>query len=194
MNKTIATAALLVTTSVLTLTQCAKGPVSSYNAANLDTRKLAGDSRDALADLYKSNPAARKVGAHAKSILVFPEITMGGLMVGGMGGNGALIDSDGKIRSFYQTGGISYGFQAGVQQYGYALFLMDDKSVEQLNNAGGWEVGGAPSLVVVDRGMAKSITTGNLDAGTYAFIFDQKGLMGGVGLQGVRINRLNTSR
>lgn len=193
-NKTITTAVLLATSSVLMLTQCTNGPVSNYNAATLNTSKLAGDSREALAELYKSNPAARKVGAQAKSILVFPEITKGGLMVGGMGGNGALIDSDGRIRNFYQTGGISYGLQAGVQQYGYALFLMNDQAVRQLDSAGGWEVGGAPSLVVVDRGMAKSLATGNLDAGTYAFIFDQKGLMGGLGLQGVRINRLNTSR
>jgi hypothetical protein len=42
--------------------------------------------------------------------------------------------------------------------------------------------------------MAASLATGNLNAGTYAFIFGQKGLMGGLGLQGARINRINPPR
>ncbi len=191
--RTTATAALLAIGS-LTLSQCANGPVSNYNAASVNPRKLAAQSRIALEDLYERSPAARRIGARAKGILVFPTITKGGFMLGGMGGNGSLISPDGKIRSFYETAGISYGLQAGIQQYGYALFLMNEKSLSELNRAGGWEVGSAPSLVVVDQGMAASLTTGNLSAGTYAFIFDQKGLMGGLGLQGARINRINPPR
>jgi lipid-binding SYLF domain-containing protein len=191
--RTTVTAALLAIGS-LALCQCAGGLASNYNAAGVNPRKLAAESRLALEDLYERKPVARKIGARAKGILVFPEITKGGFMVGGMGGNGALISPDGKIRSFYETVGLSYGFQAGIQQYGYALFLMDEKSLAELNREGGWEVGSAPSLVVVDQGMAASLSTGNLKAGTYAFIFDQKGLMGGIGLQGARINRIHPPR
>jgi lipid-binding SYLF domain-containing protein len=191
--KTTATAALLAIGS-LALCHCAGGFASNYNAASVNPRKLAAESRAALDNLYERSPVSRKIGARAKGILVFPEITKGGFMVGGMGGNGSLISPYGTIRSFYETVGISYGFQAGIQQYGYALFLMDDESLAQLDREGGWEVGSAPSLVVVDQGMAASLSTGNLKAGTYAFIFDQKGLMGGVGLQGARINRINPPR
>jgi lipid-binding SYLF domain-containing protein len=191
--RTIAAATMLASGTLL-LSQCANGPATNYNAASVNPRKLAAQSRIALEDLYERSPAARRIGARAKGILVFPAITKGGLMVGGMGGNGSLISPDGTIHSFYETAGISYGFQAGIQQYGYALFLMDNQSLAQLNLNGGWEVGSAPSLVVVDQGMAASLSTGNLNAGTYAFIFDQKGLMGGIGLQGARIIRINPPR
>ncbi len=62
-------------------------------------------------------------------------------MIGGMGGNGALIRNDGTIRDFYQTAGLSYGFK-----------------------------------------------------GTYAFFFNQRGLMGGLGLQGSKITRIHPPR
>jgi len=173
--------------AIATLTQCATRP------ADIQTAKVAADSRAALSSLYKQNPKARQLGSRAKGVLVFPEITKGGVMVGGMGGNGALLDQSGAIRDYYQTGGLSYGFQAGIQKYGYALFLMDNDSIANLNRTGGWEIGSAPSLVVVDRGVSASLSTTTIQKGTYAFFFDQRGLMGGLGLQGSKITRIRSS-
>ena len=178
----------------LALSNCASGPVTQMNASSVNSRELAADSRTALNKLYKTNPAARRLGANAKGILVFPNVTKGGFIVGGMGGNGALIRNDGSIRDFYQTAGASYGLQAGVQQYGYALFLMDSQAFANINKSSGWEVGSSPSLVIVDKGKATSLTTTTVDAGTYAFFFNQRGLMGGLGLQGSKITRIRPSR
>ncbi len=178
----------------LALSNCASGPVTQMNASSVDSKELAADSRTALNKLYKTNPAARRLGANAKGILVFPNVTKGGFIVGGMGGNGALIRNDGSIQDFYQTAGASYGLQAGVQQYGYALFLMDSQAFANINKSSGWEVGSSPSLVIVDKGKATSLTTTTVDAGTYAFFFNQRGLMGGLGLQGSKITRIRPSR
>ena len=190
---TIATATILAAAS-LALSQCANGPVTNLNAASVNPRELAADSRAALKQLYARNSSARALGAKAKGILVFPEITKGGFMIGGMGGNGSLIRNDGTIRDFYQTAGLSYGLQAGIQEYGYALFLMDNDSINNINRADGWEVGSSPSLVVVDQGMAASLTTTTMNKGTYAFFFNQRGLMGGLGLQGSKITRIHPPR
>ena len=189
----IATAALLLTGS-LALTQCASNPVTNINAANVNPRELAADSRAALKQLYAQNPAARKLGARAQGILVFPSITKGGFMVGGMGGNGALIRNDGTIRDFYQTAGASYGLQAGIQKFGYALFLMDNSAFANINRSDGWEIGSSPSLVIVDEGMSASLSTTTLNKSTYAFFFNQRGLMGGLGLQGSKITRIQPPR
>jgi lipid-binding SYLF domain-containing protein len=183
-------AAAMFATGTLILSQCANDPVTNINAASVNPRQLAADSRASLKQLYARNPAARKLGTRAKGIIVFPEITKGGFMVGGMGGNGALIRNDGTIRDFYQTAGASYGLQAGIQKYGYALFLMDDSAFANLNRADGWEVGSSPSLVIVDEGMAASISTTTMNKSTYAFFFNQRGLMGGLGLQGSKITRI----
>lgn len=176
--------------SFLALTQCATGPTVAGTSAST----IAADSRAALNDLYRNNPKAQELGRRAKGILVFPSITKGGFMLGGMGGNGALVRNDGSIRDYYQTGGLSYGLQVGLQKYGYALFLMDDQAFANINSADGWEVGGSPSLVIVDEGMATSLSTTTINQGTYAFFFNQRGLMGGLSLQGSKITRIQPGR
>jgi lipid-binding SYLF domain-containing protein len=85
----------------------------------------------------------------------------------------------------------SYGFQAGAQAFGYVLFFMDEASVQYLNNSAGWEIGTGPSLVVLDAGFGKVLSTTTLQKGVYALIFNQKGLMGGIGIQGTKITKIN---
>ena len=109
------------------------------------------------------------------------------------GGEGALL-SGGRTLGYYNTAAASYGLQAGVQKFGYALFFMTDSSLGYLKKSGGWELGTGPSFVVVDAGMAKSMTTTTLRKDVYAFFFDQKGLMAGLGLQGSKITRITPPR
>lgn len=184
----------LLASGALVLSQCANGPISNVNAAGVNSSELAADSRTALNRLYASKPSARRLGEKAQAILVFPKITKGGFMVGGMGGNGSLIRRDGTIRDFYQTAGLSYGFQAGIQEYGYALFLMDKSAFDNLNRTGGWEIGSSPSLVIMDEGMSANLSTTTLNSSTYAVFFNQRGLMGGLGLQGSKITRIQPAR
>ncbi len=79
---------------------------------------------------------------------------------------------------FYNTVEGSFGLQAGVQEYGYARFFMDDEAFEYLQKSDGWEIGVGPSITVVDEGLAGSLTTTTGKDDIYAFFFDQKGLMG----------------
>jgi lipid-binding SYLF domain-containing protein len=67
---------------------------------------------------------------------------------------------------------------------------MDNDSLDYLNRSEGWEIGVGPSIVVVDEGVARSLTSTTLQNGVYAFIFSQKGLMAGLGLQGSKISRI----
>lgn len=151
--------------------------------------KLGKDAQAALSKLYAKTPAAKSLGAKATAILVFPSVTKAGLLVGGQYGEGALLKG-GKAVAFYNTTGASYGLQAGAQTYGYALFLMNDKAVQGLDSAQGFEVGVGPSVVLMDEGMAKSTTTTTIKDDIYAFIFSQKGLMAGLGVQGNKISRI----
>jgi lipid-binding SYLF domain-containing protein len=70
------------------------------------------------------------------------------------------------------------------------MFFMNANAVEQLDNANGFEVGVGPSIVVVDEGMAKTTTTKTLKEDIYAFVFGQKGLMAGLGIQGNKISKI----
>jgi lipid-binding SYLF domain-containing protein len=70
------------------------------------------------------------------------------------------------------------------------MFFMTDEALAYLKKSKGWEVGVGPSFVVVDEGMAGSLTTTTAKEGIYVFFFDQKGLMAGLGIQGTKIKRI----
>ena len=143
----------------------------------------------ALEDLYTQSTSAKALGKKAKGILVFPSIVKGGFIVGGQYGEGALL-KDGKTSGYYNTVQLSYGLQAGIQKHGYVLFFMSESAMNWLDRSDGWELGVGPSIVIVDVGKATSKTTTTLQSDIYAFFFDQKGLMGGLGLQGTKISRM----
>ena len=174
----------------------AMGVAALVLAAGVDTShaagasEISGSARTALSKLYTSSPAAKLLGGKAKGILVFPSILKAGFMFGAQGGDGAMFKG-GKTVGYYRTLAASYGFQAGVQKFGYALFFMTDSGLAYLDKSGGWELGSGPSLVVVDEGFAKSMTSTTLTQDVYAYIFDQKGLMGGIGIQGSKITRIH---
>jgi lipid-binding SYLF domain-containing protein len=143
-----------------------------------------------LTTLYKNTPGAKALGDKAVGVLVFPSIVKGGFIIAGQFGDGAL-RKNGKSVAYYRSLAASYGFQAGAQAFGYVLFFMDDHSLQYLDNTAGFELGTGPSLVVLDTGFGKNLSTTTLQKGIYAFIFDQKGLMGGMGIQGTKITRIN---
>ena len=160
-------------------------PAHAASAAEIDQKVEV-----ALEQLLASHPAARSLAGEARAILVFPNIVKGGFLFGGQFGDGAL-RSGGRTLGYYRTLSASYGLQAGIQTYGYALFLMNDKARAYLDESKGWEIGVGPTLVVVDKGTASALTTTTARSDVYAFFFDQQGLMAGLGLQGTKIVRIH---
>ncbi|EXI82368.1 MAG: hypothetical protein AW10_00471 [Candidatus Accumulibacter appositus] len=153
-----------------------------------DHSTLEKDARKVYQNLIAKVPVAKSLAKDAVAVLVFPKIIKAGLVVGGQYGDGVLFRGD-KAAGYYNTSGASYGLQAGAQQYGYAMFFMNEQALQTLNTAEGFEVGVGPSIVVVDQGMAKSLTSTTANDDIYAMIFGQTGLMAGIGLQGNKITR-----
>lgn len=164
--------------------------VAARSSQAASAAELNRDAKAALQKLYAKSPSAKSLGEKATAILVFPSITKGGFIVGGQFGEGALMKG-GKTTDFYNTVSVSYGLQAGVQKYGYALFFMTDSALEYLNRSDGWELGTGPSIVIVDVGASGGVSTTTAKSDVYAFFFDQKGLMAGIGLQGTKITKIN---
>jgi lipid-binding SYLF domain-containing protein len=178
LSSMLAIAAALITT-------WSPGAAMAASASEIDR-----NATQALYTLYSTTPGAKALGDKAKAILIFPSIVKGGFIVAGQFGDGAL-RRRGRTVGYYRSVAASYGLQAGVQAFGYVLFFMDEASLQYLKKSDGWELGSGPSLVVLDKGFAKNLSTTTLQKGVYAFIFNQKGLMGGIGLQGSKITRIN---
>ena len=160
------------------------GCVTSFNTHTYDTEATA-----ALQQLYEESPVAASLGKQAKGILIFPDILNGGFIIGAHHGNGVL-RVNGKTDGYYNTVAASYGLQAGIQKYGFVLFLMNDNAMNHLHASDGWELGVGPTIVIVDQGLAGSLSTTTLRGDVYAFVFNQTGLMGGVSIQGTKITEV----
>ena len=160
-------------------------PARAEKAATIEQH-----SREALELLKKNSEGAKRLAADASAILVFPKIVKGGLIIGGQYGEGTLFKGADKV-GFYSTAAASFGLQAGLQTFGYAVFFLNDSAVKYLDKSDGWEIGTAPNVVVVDEGAATSLTTTSGKNNIYVFFFDQKGLMAGLTIEGTKITQIN---
>jgi lipid-binding SYLF domain-containing protein len=147
------------------------------------------DANQALQMLYKTNPVAVDLSKKARAVLVFPNIVKAGLVFGAAYGEGVL-ERGSKIDGYYNSFTGSWGLQAGAQSYGYAVFLMSKKAESYIHRSDGWEIGVGPTVVVVNEGVAKNLSSSTLKSDAYAFIFDQQGLMIGISIEGSKISEI----
>ncbi|MDD0810615.1 lipid-binding SYLF domain-containing protein [Curvibacter sp. RS43] len=163
------------------------GAASGVQAAS--ATDLEQDAAQSLQALYKANPTAELLGKKSKAILVFPKVVKAGLVFGGSYGEGVLLKG-GKVVDFYNSVSASWGWQVGAESYAYVVFLMSDKAVSYLAKSKGWELGVGPSVVAVNEGVAKNLSTSTLKEDAYAFITDQQGLMASLSIEGTKISRV----
>jgi lipid-binding SYLF domain-containing protein len=162
----------------------------THSLAKAPAAQLSAEGSAALQQLYAGSDKARELGRKARAILVFPKIKKAGFMIGGQGGDGVLLQG-GQAVGYYSLYAGSFGLQAGVQKFSYALFFITQSSLDYLKKSDGWAIGSGPSVVVVDTGKARTMNTTTLSQDVYAFPFGQKGLMAGLGLEGSKITRIN---
>lgn len=169
-------------------TVCAIG-VLGNRAYAATAEDLDHNAAQALQTLYRTNPVAADLSKVAKEVLVFPNIVRAGLIFGGGYGEGVLMQ-DSKAIDYYNSVSGSWGLQAGAESYGYVVFLMNDKAVSYLKKSMGWEIGVGPTVVVVNEGVAKNLSSTTLQDDAYAFVFDQQGLMASLSIEGTKISRI----
>jgi lipid-binding SYLF domain-containing protein len=154
-----------------------------------DAPSAENTARTSLEKLYAHQESAKILGEESKAILVFPNIFKAGFLGGAHYGEGVLFQNGQAVGRYRSVAG-SFGLQAGVQVFGYAMFLMNDTALEYLDRSDGWEIGVGPSIVVVSTGTGKAVTSTTLRKDVYAFIFNQQGFMAGAGIQGSKITKL----
>ena len=115
------------------LCTAAMAPAMLPTAAEAATKAdIDHNARAALDNLYAHNPTAKVIGSRAKAVLIFPSIVKAGLVFGGSYGEGELL-VNGAVENYYNSFSGSWGLQAGVQSYSYAVFLMNDSALVNWN-------------------------------------------------------------
>ena len=162
---------------------------SSARAAS-DAAEIDRDASRALQQLLHESPQAAALGPKAAGTLIFPTVVKAGFVLGGQGGKGAL-RVGGRTRGYYTIAAASFGFEAGVEAFSLVIFLMNQAALHYLDQSDGWALGTDPNVVVIDRGVAATVNSTTLAKQVVAFPFDQKGLMGGISIEGSKITTYN---
>lgn len=126
----------------------------------------------------------------AKGVLVIPNVIKGGFVIGGEYGEGAM-RIDGKTVDYYNTASGSYGFQIGGQKKDVILVFMQDEALKKFRESSGWKAGVDGSVALITLGVEASLDTTKIKEPIVGFVFDQKGLMYNLTLEGSKFTKLN---
>ena len=152
-------------------------------------KDLEDESHRTLATLIQTHPAAEALSRKARATIVFPNIVKAGLVFGGAYGEGVLMQ-EGKVTAYLNSVTATWGLQAGAQSYAYVMFLVSERALRHFERTRGWEIGVGPTVVVVNEGAARNLSTETLKGDVYAFITDQHGLMASLSIEGTKISRI----
>jgi lipid-binding SYLF domain-containing protein len=144
---------------------------------------------DTLARFTKEVAGADAFLKSAKGALVFPHVYKAGIGIGGEYGEGAL-RIGGKTVDYYSTAAASIGFQLGAQAKSIIILFMQDEALKKFRNSEGWKAGVDGSIALIDIGAGRELSTQTIKDPIVAFIFDQKGLMYNLTLEGSKFTKL----
>lgn len=168
----------LLPITVVLMLMISAGQSWAASKVELDARVSATLDR-----LYANQPEAKKLAAKAAGILVFPRILKGGVGVGGEIGEGALLQGV-STTQYYRVTSLSFGFQLGGQAKSEVLLFMTDEALRSFVEHDGWEAGVDGSIAVIEFGVGKEIDTNSIKDPVIAFLFNNKGLMYNLSLEG----------
>jgi len=163
--------------------------VFSTNLMSKPISVLEAESNAALA-IFKTKPGATKFLSQVKGYMVFPSVMKGGFIVGGEYGEGVL-KVNGQTKGYYSIASGSLGFQAGVQEASYLIAFVSQRALDNFMHSNGWEAGVDGTITLVNWGAGKDISSISYEKPIYGFVFDSKGLMGGISLEGTKFTKIN---
>ena len=132
---------------------------------------------------------SRELIARSAAVLVFPRVYKAGFGFGGEYGEGALIHRDRTI-DYYNTVSASFGFQLGAQARSVVIVFMTPEALHAFRAVNGWKVGVDGSVALITVGGGASVDTTRIVEPVVGFIFDNKGLMYNLTLEGTKISRM----
>ena len=128
----------------------------------------------------------------AYGYLIFPRVVKVGIGVGVETGEGVL-RIDGSNADYYRLSSGSLGVQFGIQTKAIVVAFMTKESLSDFRNNLSWKVGVDGSVTIIDQGMGKSIDTDSIFDSIVAFVFDSRGLMFSLTMEGTVFTLLDKS-
>jgi lipid-binding SYLF domain-containing protein len=144
-----------------------------------------------LREFYWHVGGSRELITRAAAVLVFPTIIKAGFGIGGEYGEGALLIG-GRTVAYYNCVSASIGFQLGAQARSVIIVFITEEALSNFSRTNGWKVGVDGSVALITVGVGGSIDTNRIASPVVGFIFDGKGLMYNLTLEGTKISRISS--
>ena len=158
-------------------------------AALAETAAQIDAKADKVLELFKKKHGAAKFLSELQGYMVFPSVLKGGFFVGGEYGEGVL-RIKGRSVQYYSIASGSVGFQMGAQKASYIIAFASQRALENFRRSNGWEAGVDGAITVVKWGAGKDIGSISFEKPIYAFVFNSKGLMGSLSLEGTKFTKI----
>jgi lipid-binding SYLF domain-containing protein len=91
----------------------------------------------------------------------------------------------------YNCVSASLGFQLGAQARSLIILFMTEQALADFGRTDGWKVGVDGPVALITVGVGGSIDTDRIRNPIVGFIFDNKGLMYNLTLEGTKISRIS---
>jgi len=151
---------------------------------------LEEEANMALAQFYHDVKGSKTFLSKVEGYLVFPNILKAGFIIGGEYGEGVL-RVRGETKHYYSLISGSIGFQAGLQQTAMIIAFISKDSLLNFVRSDGWEAGVDGSIAIAQWGAGVDIGSISFEKPIVAFIFNSKGLMGSLSIEGTKFTRIN---
>lgn len=143
-----------------------------------------------LREFFHQIRGSRELLDKSAAVLVFPTVIKAGMGIGGEYGEGALLIRGRRV-GYYNTISASIGFQLGAQARSVIIVFMTEAAHESFRRVSGWKVGVDGSVALITIGVGGSIDSSKIASPIVGFIFDGKGLMYNLTLEGSKISRID---
>jgi lipid-binding SYLF domain-containing protein len=173
---------------VLLSTIAAIGSVPRSEAASAASIDAGVDAT--IRNFYWHIRGSRELIMNSAAVLVFPTVIKAGMGIGGEYGEGALLIR-GRTVEYYNTVSASIGFQLGAQARSVIIVFMTEEALAGFRHIDGWKVGVDGSVALITVGVGGSIDTNRISSPIVGFIFDGKGLMYNLTLEGSKLSRIS---
>jgi lipid-binding SYLF domain-containing protein len=145
--------------------------------------------QNTLTQFDQLNPTNQDLIKRAKGMLVFPNVTKGGVGVAGEFGEGAL-RVNGQNVGYYSLSSASVGLTLGVAKHNEIIMFMTQEALDKFTSTKGWSVGADTGVAVLSKGAGGDYDTKTLQRPILGFVFGEKGLIGDASLDGSKITQI----
>ena len=147
------------------------------------------DANEAINKFIAENKGGDAFLVKAKAFLVFPDIKEAGMFIGGKYGEGVLRVQR-TTKAYYSIKSASIGMQMGAQQYSMIIAFTSDAALNKFLLDDDWNTDVDGKIAMAEWNSKEELDDIDFDTDMVAFVFDSKGMMGSLTLEGTKFKRI----